>query len=54
MTDYKEMYLTLFRASEQAINTLIAAQQACEERYMNPSDPEILPSDSSQAPSDGT
>lgn len=35
MPDYKEMYLTLFRATEQAINTLIAAQQQCEELYMN-------------------
>ncbi len=34
MPDYKEMYLTLFRATEQAINTLIAAQQECEELYL--------------------
>jgi len=26
MPDYKEMYLKLFRASEQAINTLIQAK----------------------------
>jgi len=31
MPDYKEMYLTLFRATEDAINRLIAAQQLCEE-----------------------
>ena len=35
MPDYKEMYLTLFRATEQAIDTLIAAQQKCEEMYIN-------------------
>lgn len=34
MPNYREMYLTLFRASEQAINTLIAAQQKCEELYL--------------------
>lgn len=34
MPDYKEMYLTMVRASEDAINTLIAAQQKCEEQYM--------------------
>lgn len=32
--DYKEMYLKLFRASEAAINFLIAAQQECEEMYL--------------------
>ena len=35
MPDYKEMYLTLFRATEQAIDTLITAQQKCEEMYIN-------------------
>ncbi len=34
--DYKEMYLTMMRASEKAIRILIEAQQACEELYMNP------------------
>lgn len=34
MPDYREMYLTLFRAAEQAVNTLIQAQQKCEELYM--------------------
>lgn len=33
MPDYKEMYLTLFRATEQAIYTLIAAQHECEDLY---------------------
>ena len=32
--DYKEMYLTLFRASEEALDILIAAQQKCEEMYI--------------------
>ncbi|MEG0912292.1 MAG: hypothetical protein RSB78_05395 [Oscillospiraceae bacterium] len=40
MTDYKEMYLKLFRANEQAINTLISAQQECETLYLNSSESE--------------
>lgn len=39
MPDYKEMYVVLFRASEQAINILIDAQQACEELYVADTDP---------------
>ena len=34
--DYKEMYLTMMRASEKAIRILIKAQQECEELYLNP------------------
>lgn len=34
MADYKEMYLALFRATEEAISTLVAAQQECEEMYI--------------------
>ena len=34
MPDYQKLYLTLFHGVEQAIDTLIAAQQACEELYM--------------------
>ena len=41
MPDYKEMYLTLFRATEQATNTLIAAQRSCEELYLSGRDGEI-------------
>ena len=33
--DYKEMYLTLFRASEEALDILIAAQRKCEEMYLS-------------------
>ena len=32
--DYKEMYLKMVRASEDAINILIEAQRECEEMYM--------------------
>ena len=32
--DYKEMYLTMMRATEKAINLLIDAQRACEEEYL--------------------
>lgn len=41
MPNYKEMYLKLFRASEQAINTLIQAQRECEELYINQPEPEL-------------
>ncbi len=33
--DYKEMYLKMVRATEQAIRILIEAQQECEEMYLN-------------------
>ena len=33
--DYKEMYLTLFRASEEALDILIAVQRKCEEMYLS-------------------
>ena len=41
MPDYKEMYLTLFRATEQAINTLIEAQRECEELYISEPETEL-------------
>ena len=41
MPDYKEMYLTLFRATEDAINRLIAAHQLCEEMYLSEPEPEV-------------
>lgn len=41
MPDYKEMYLKLFRATETAINNLIAAQQECEEMYINAPETEL-------------
>lgn len=34
MPDYKEMYLDLFRASEEALDILIAVQRKCEEMYL--------------------
>ena len=40
MPDYKTMYLTLFKASEEAINLLIEAQRECEELYMSARDGE--------------
>ena len=42
MPDYKEMYLKMFRASEEAINILITAQQECEELYINQPEPELM------------
>lgn len=41
MPDYKEMYLKLFRASEDAVNILIAAQRECEELYLSSPEPEL-------------
>ena len=40
MPDYKEMYLTMIRASEKAINTLVEAQKKCEEMYLEGDDEE--------------
>ena len=40
VSDYKELYLTMFRACEEAIQTLMDAQRACEERYAELSDQE--------------
>lgn len=52
MPDYKEMYLTLFRATEEAVNLLIAAQRECEELYVSSEEPKIilLPSENEKAP----
>lgn len=41
MPDYKELYLKLFRATEQAIYVLIAAQRECEELYISKPEPEL-------------
>lgn len=38
--DYKEMYLKMVRASEDAVRTLIKAQQECEEMYLDATDPD--------------
>lgn len=35
MADYKKLYFKMFRASEQAINLLLTAQQECEEHYIS-------------------
>ena len=42
MPDYKKMYFTLFKASEEAANLLIAAQRECEELYIASEDPKIV------------
>lgn len=41
MPNYKKMYLTLFRATEQVINTLIEVQRECEELYINEPETEL-------------
>jgi hypothetical protein len=40
MPDYKEMYLTMMRETEKAINILIEAQRKCEEMYLRETDEE--------------
>lgn len=35
MPNYKELYFRLFRAAEDAVNTLISVQRECEELYLN-------------------
>lgn len=40
MPDYKELYLKMFRATEQAAAILIAVQQESEELYISSSEPE--------------
>lgn len=42
MADYKEMYLKMARASEQAISILIRAQRECKELYISAPDPEFV------------
>lgn len=34
MENYKEMYETMARASEKALNIIIEAQRQCEEMYL--------------------
>lgn len=50
--DYKKMYLALFKASEDAINLLVAAQRECEELYMASEEPKIalLPAENDKTP----
>ena len=42
MADYKEMYLKMMRASEEALRILIKAQQECEELYLSAQEAEII------------
>lgn len=42
MPDYREMYLTLFRAVEQAVDILIEAQRTCEEIYLSQEEPALV------------
>ncbi len=36
--DFKELYLKMMRAAEDAIRVLIAAQRECEEMYLQDGD----------------
>lgn len=35
MPDFEEMYLTMLRASEEALRIIIEAQKKCEEMYIS-------------------
>ena len=41
MPNYKELYIKMMRASEQAIRILIKAQQECEELYISGPETEL-------------
>ena len=49
MSDYKEMYLKMVRASGKAINLLIEAQRECEEMYLSGQPLTVFP-DKEKAP----
>jgi hypothetical protein len=42
MPDYKELYLKMFRASEEAANVLISVRQECERFYVNAPESELI------------
>lgn len=42
MPDYEKMYHTMFKASEAAIELLIAAQRECEEIYISAPETKIV------------
>lgn len=42
MPDWKEMYLTLMRGTEQAIRTLTETQKKCEELYLDAEEPVLM------------
>lgn len=52
MPDYQEMYFKLFRATEAAVNLLIAAQRECEEHYLNAPETELCLIEKKPAPRD--
>lgn len=56
MADYKEMYLMMARETEKAIQTLIAAQKACEELYIQDEGPvlRVLPMKTEEPPQAGS
>lgn len=41
MPDYKELYIKMFRATEQATNILISAQLECERDYISVTEQEL-------------
>lgn len=42
MPDYREMYLTMIRASEKAVSILVEAQRECEEMVLSAREPELI------------
>lgn len=43
MADYREMYLTMVRATERAMEVLIEAQQKAEECYLETEEGKVPP-----------
>ena len=48
MPDWKEMYLTLMRATENAIRILEDSQRKCEELYLQDDAPSLIVLDSAK------
>ena len=41
MSDYKDLYLRMFKATEEARGILISAQRECEELYLADEEPKL-------------
>jgi hypothetical protein len=55
MPDYKKMYLMMVRETENAVQTLIQVQKACEELYIQDEGPvlRVLPKGSGEEVPEG-
>lgn len=53
MPDYKELYLKMVRASEQAIRALVEAQRECEEAILSAPESAVVPLRRPEDPEEG-